>query len=254
MRVYLTALTIALGCIYWRVSGKLVEVVVRPGDNAILLCDREIVGGQDTRWVKICSSQIQPPLIVSAQQTLLLPISRFSVLWDNISKSFDLMIENITDADLGLYYCSTVEKQIIEHDRLSFEKEVYHTGDTLTKLTYASSDDNECSGSSETHHDSVSECWQCWLILLTVCPACSLFSASLAFLCGKSCYHKKVFKKSRGLPNTSEMQSQEQIQEQDNIEEVCYTSLNIPKQRSKLKRNNPMPNADNSVYNDIKIP
>ncbi|KAI7813360.1 hypothetical protein IRJ41_016678 [Triplophysa rosa] len=191
MRVYLTALTIALGCIYWRVSGKLVEVVVRPGDNAILLCDREIVGGQDTRWVKICSSQIQPPLIVSAQQTLLLPISRFSVLWDNISKSFDLMIENITDADLGLYYCSTVEKQIIEHDRLSFEKEVYHTGDTLTKLTYASSDDNECSGSSETHHDSVSECWQCWLILLTVCPACSLFSASLAFLCGKSCYHKK---------------------------------------------------------------
>lgn len=124
------------------------EVVVRPGDNARLLCDREIVVGQDTHWVKICSSQILPPLIVSAQKTLLLPISRFSVIWNNISKSFDLMIENITDADLGLYYCSTVEKLFIEHNRLPFEKEVYHTGDTLTKLTYAGSDNNECSGSS----------------------------------------------------------------------------------------------------------
>lgn len=58
------------------------------------------------------------------------------------------MIENITDSDLGLYYCTTVEKQLIEHDRLPFEKEVYHSGDALTKLAYASSDDNECSGSS----------------------------------------------------------------------------------------------------------
>ncbi|KAA0717163.1 hypothetical protein E1301_Tti014374 [Triplophysa tibetana] len=176
--------------------------MVRPGDNAMLLCDRQVVVGQDTHWVKICSSQILPPLIVSAQKTLLLPISRFSVIWNNISKSFDLMIENITDADLGLYYCSTVEKQFIEHNRLPFEKDVYHTGDTLTRLTYASSDNNECSGSS-------------------------------------------VFKKSRGLPNTSEMQREEQIQEQDDIEEICYTSLNIPKQRSKLKRNDRIPNADN---------
>lgn len=122
--------------------------MVRPGDNATLLCDREIVGGQDTHWVKICSSQIQPPLIVSAQLTLLLPIPRFSVLWNNASKSYDLMIENITDSDLGLFYCATVEKQLIEHDRLPFEKEVYHTGDTLTKLAYASTDDNECLGSS----------------------------------------------------------------------------------------------------------
>lgn len=58
------------------------------------------------------------------------------------------MIQNVTEADLGLYYCSLVEKQIIEHDRLAFEKEVYHIGDTLTKLAYANSDDIESSGSN----------------------------------------------------------------------------------------------------------
>ncbi len=104
---------VALSCIYWKVSGTLVEVVVRPGDNATLPCDCEIVIGQEIRWVKICSSQIQPPLIISAYNSILQPIPRFYVFWNNASKSYDLVIENITGADLGLYYCSRVEKNTL---------------------------------------------------------------------------------------------------------------------------------------------
>ncbi len=129
---------VVLCCIYWKVSGTLVEVVVRPGDNATLPCDCEFVSGQDIRWIKSCSSQIQPPLIISTYNSLLQPIPRFSVFWNNASKSHDLVIENITGADLGLYYCSRVEKKNIEQSGIIFEKDVYHTGDTHIKLTYGS--------------------------------------------------------------------------------------------------------------------
>lgn len=58
------------------------------------------------------------------------------------------MIENVTEADLGLYYCSMVEKKMIEHNKLMLQKEVYHISNTLIKLTYAGPIDTECSGSS----------------------------------------------------------------------------------------------------------
>lgn len=43
---------------------------------------------------------------------------------------------------------------------------------------------------SESLPEPVCDCWQCWLILQTVCPACSLLSAILAFVCGYRCCHK----------------------------------------------------------------
>lgn len=129
---------VALSCIFWKVSELLVEVVVRPGDNATLTCDIEIVIGEEIRWVKICSLQIQPPLIISAYNSMLQPIPRFSVFWNNTLKSYDLLIENITEADLGLYYCSRVGKKYIKQNGIIFEKDEYHTGDTLLNLTYGS--------------------------------------------------------------------------------------------------------------------
>ncbi|XP_051958289.1 uncharacterized protein LOC127626506 isoform X1 [Xyrauchen texanus] len=260
MRRLLTVLAIALSCIYLKVSGTLVKVVVKPGDNAILHCDRQIIEGQDIQWVKICSAQIQPPLIISAYNTLLFPYPRFSLSWNNTSKSHDLEIENITEADLGLYYCTRVEKKRIEHNRMIFEREVYHLGETLTKLTYGASSDpkhldsSACSlnVSSGTHSDPNCHCWQCWLILQTMCPACSLLSAMLAFVCGYKCCHKTVLKQFEGLPSSFEMQRQ-QNQEQDVHADIYYASLNIPKRGSKLAKSKRLPNSDYSVYNDIKM-
>lgn len=58
--------------------------------------------------------------------------------WNNTSKSYDLVIENITEADLGLYYCSRVEKTTMEEEGKILEKDWYHTGDTVINLTYGS--------------------------------------------------------------------------------------------------------------------
>ncbi|KAK2911988.1 hypothetical protein Q8A67_004121 [Cirrhinus molitorella] len=243
MMVSITAF-IGLSCIYWIVSGTLVEVVVRPGDNAAVPCDCEIVEGQDIQWVNICPSQIQPPLIISAYDSLLKPIPRFSVFSNDASKSYDLVIENITEADLGLYYCSRVEKKQIMQNSILFEKDVYHTGDTLIKLTYAS---------PESPPEPVAvDCWQCWLILQTVCPTCSLLSAILAFVCGYRCCHKTVPKESEIQQSCSETQGQ-LSQQQDAHIEVCYASLNVPKRGNKRTKSNRMQSSDFSVYDGIKL-
>ncbi|XP_026068530.1 uncharacterized protein LOC113050030 [Carassius auratus] len=247
MKVSFTSI-IALSCIYWKVSGTLVEVVVRPGDNATLPCDSELVNGQEIHWVKICSTQIQPPLIIIGYNSLLQPIPRFIILWNRFSKSYDLLIENITEADLGLYYCSRVEKKTIEQNGILFEKDVYHTGDTLIKLTYGSPVLPSESPQKELNHD----CWLCWLILQTVCPACSLLSAILAFVCGYRCCHKTELKESEGHQSSSETQRQ-LSQEQDVHIEVCYASLNIPKRGCKRTKSSRLQSSDFSVYDGIRM-
>ncbi|XDV20631.1 hypothetical protein PO909_025931 [Leuciscus waleckii] len=242
MKLSIAAL-IALSCIYWKVSGKLVEVVVRPGDNATLHCDCEFITGQEIQWVKIWSPQIQQPLTISAYKSILEPIPRFSLSWNNTSKSYDLVIENITEADLGLYYCSNVETKMIEEEGKMAEKDWHHAPDTVINLTY---------GSTESPSEPVFDCWQCWMILQTVCPACSLLSAILAFVCGYSYCHKTVLKESEGHQSSSEMQRQ-LSQEEDVHRDVCYASLNIPKRGNQRTKSNRLPNEDFSVYNDIKM-
>ncbi|XP_052454710.1 uncharacterized protein LOC128014973 [Carassius gibelio] len=243
MKVSISAF-IALSCIYWKVSGTLVEVVVKPGDNATLHCDCEVVIGQDFHWVKSCSSQIQPPLIISAYKSLLQPIPRYTLFYNDTSESYDLAIENITEADLGLYYCSRVEARKVKKNGIIFEEDVYYTGDTLINLTYVVP--------SESPSGPGRDCWQCWLILLTAYPTFNILSAILAFVCGYKCCHNSALKESEGHQNGSEMQRQ-LSQEQEVDTEVCYASLNIPKRGSKRTKSNLLQCSDFSVYNGIKI-
>lgn len=128
---------VSLSCIYWTVCGKLVELVVKPGNNATLHCDLENFG-QDIQWAKICSFQIQPLLVISAYNSLTEPVPRFHVLSKNrpTFKSYDLLIENITEADLCLYYCSSEGEKITDENGKISDKKVYHNGDTFTKLTF----------------------------------------------------------------------------------------------------------------------
>ncbi|XP_067296239.1 uncharacterized protein [Pseudorasbora parva] len=236
----------ALSCIYWKVSGQLVEVVVRLGDNATLHCDCELITGQEIQWVKIWSPKTQQPLTISAYNSLFKSIPRFSLSWNNTSKSLDLVIENITEADLGLYYCSRVETRIEKENEKISEKDWFHTGDSVIHLIYSSP-----VFPSESPPEPI-DCWQCWLILQTVCPTCALLSAILAFVCGYSCCHKTVLKESEARQSSSEMQRQ-LSQEEDAHREVCYASLNIPKRGNQRTKSNRLPNSDFSVYNSVKM-
>ncbi|XP_056312932.1 uncharacterized protein LOC130228525 [Danio aesculapii] len=243
---------IALSCIYWTVCGKLVELVVKPGDNATLHCDRENFG-QDIQWFKICSFQIQPLLVISAYNSLTEPIPRFHVLSNNrpTSNSYDLLIKNITEADLCLYYCSSeVEKIMDENGKIS-EKKVYHNGDMFTKLTFTTP-----VLTSDSPQESVRDCWHYRLMLLTLCPLSSLLFAILA-LCVYICCCKTVVKEPEGHQSSSDMQRQLNP-EQDASTEIYYASLNHPKRggkhpQAKKQKINRLQSSDFSVYDGIRM-
>uniref|UniRef100_A0A8C7KA77 Ig-like domain-containing protein n=1 Tax=Oncorhynchus kisutch TaxID=8019 RepID=A0A8C7KA77_ONCKI len=98
------------------ISAAEVELRVRPGDNITLYCDCIITTGVYIIWYRNCSHKYQPPLVISIYnvyqnlQEMSDNSNRFpgyNVLWNPSNKSYDLLIENITESDLGLYYCGT---------------------------------------------------------------------------------------------------------------------------------------------------
>ena len=82
------------------ISGAVVEQTVRPGGNITLHCDLETDVGE-VEWHWKCPHPKQPAILISYGWTQ----PHFSVTQNSSTKSIDLRIENITEDDLGLYYC-----------------------------------------------------------------------------------------------------------------------------------------------------
>lgn len=117
------------------------ELRVRPGDNATLYCDEE--NKKDTLWYRNCSHEHQPRLVISVldiSKKMNLnrnPFPRFSPSWNPSNEAWDLVIENVSESDLGLYYCGTMEIQVYEATGGPIvDKEVYSYGHVITKLSF----------------------------------------------------------------------------------------------------------------------
>ena len=82
------------------ISGAVVEQTVRPGGNITLHCDLETDVGE-VEWHWKCPHPKQQAIAISVKY----PPLGFSVTQNSSTKSIDLRIENITEDDLGLYYC-----------------------------------------------------------------------------------------------------------------------------------------------------
>ncbi|XP_045071392.1 uncharacterized protein LOC123484760 [Coregonus clupeaformis] len=91
------------------ISAAEVELRVRPGDNITLYCDCNITTGVYIMWYRNCSHKYQPSLAISLYDYFQNPLPRFTPVWNPSNNSYDLLIENITESDLGLYYCGTKE-------------------------------------------------------------------------------------------------------------------------------------------------
>eukprot|EP00063_Salmo_salar_P011636 XP_013986471.1 PREDICTED: uncharacterized protein LOC106564709 [Salmo salar] len=122
----------------------------------------------------------------------------FNVVWNPSNNSYDLLIENITESDLGLYYCGTVEYKVEEGKRMK-HKELFHYGNITTRISLETSppasllpetsppdcllpeiSPPEPSSSSPPPVD----CGLCWMLLFSLCPV----SALLYFACVYSFY------------------------------------------------------------------
>ncbi|XP_067261105.1 uncharacterized protein [Chanodichthys erythropterus] len=173
---------VALTCVFLfsqnRISGAEVEMKVRPGDNITLYCDRSATLGSLIVWIRNCSHENQPSLIIDFTKWNKEIFQRFSSDYNPSSNSYDLHITNISVSDLGLYYCGEVENKVNKDDNgIIFSSKVYYYGNRTTRLSLA----EEVTSCSRLN--IVSDCVLCWTLLFSVCPVCVLLSSLLSSIC-----------------------------------------------------------------------
>ncbi|KAI4873143.1 hypothetical protein NFI96_025290 [Prochilodus magdalenae] len=85
------------------ISGLVVEMRVKPGDNATIYCDCPRRTRYTVIWLRKSSHKVEPSLIRFTEAS---ELPRYSFKWNSSSQTYDLLVENITESDLGLYYCA----------------------------------------------------------------------------------------------------------------------------------------------------
>ncbi|KAM9398629.1 uncharacterized protein ACWYII_031197 [Salvelinus alpinus] len=114
-----------------------VELRVRPGTNVTLYCDCTTSPGIDIQWYRNCSHEYQPPLVISTYNSAAKYLPRFIPEWNFSQNVYDLLFESVTESDLGLYYCGTVEYKVKQgKDGRSYSKEIYRYGNVTTRLSF----------------------------------------------------------------------------------------------------------------------
>ncbi|XP_041916486.1 uncharacterized protein LOC121680961 [Alosa sapidissima] len=208
-----------------RISGVIENLRVRQGQNITLYCEFKVENTFEIGWRRNCSHVNQPPLTLEGKW---IP-PRFTLLWNTSSNSVDLMIENITEHDLGLYYCRNAntnqERKIV---KILLE---------------------EPPPSPQPSCPPSPDCGQCWMLLIVLCPVCSLISALISSICTYYFFHNKEPKKMEFYPSTTNRKDRSRKQDGD----LCYASLDFPpgghKPRPKKKTRQ---NNDLSTYSDIR--
>ncbi|KAI4900922.1 hypothetical protein NFI96_015822 [Prochilodus magdalenae] len=124
------------GVLFSRISGAEVEMRVRPGDSVTLYCDCVWEVGFTIVWFRNCSHHHQPPLMISATDLTYSALSRYSAVWNPSNQTHDLLLKNVSESDLGLYYCAVHEKKITK-DSVGVIRsvDVHHYGNRTTRLS-----------------------------------------------------------------------------------------------------------------------
>ena len=134
-----------VSCSHDGISGSVLEVTVRPGDNITLYCDCKLSTGIFIVWYRNCSHENQPSLVLRTKikrdatdkeyTNFLNPFTRFHLVENESSDSYDLLIMNITDSDEGLYYCGTEQIKVEDKTTIS-DRNVYAYG-TVTRIVFS---------------------------------------------------------------------------------------------------------------------
>ncbi|KAI3352442.1 hypothetical protein L3Q82_005395 [Scortum barcoo] len=167
-----------ISCCHDLTSGSVLEVTIRPGDNVTLYCDCKISTGVYVVWYRNCSHENQPTLVLKVKGSFRRESSntlRFQFVKNESSDSYDLLIENITESDEGLYYCGTEEPKL-EDNKCITPKPVYRYSNVTTRIVFNSS------APIEPHQSTPQDCAVCWMLLFSLCPAFAFLSSLLSSL------------------------------------------------------------------------
>ncbi|KAL7841154.1 hypothetical protein SRHO_G00248450 [Serrasalmus rhombeus] len=243
------AVLIALACaLFSRISGAEVEMRVRPGDDVTLYSDCVWKSGFNIVWFRNSSCEHQPPLRISTVALATGADPHYSAVWNPSNQTNDLLVKNVSDSDVGLYYCAVYEKNIKDEKGVLRSEDIYHYGKRTTRLSLL----GPCTDHPPTPSTPpVSDCSICWKLLVSVCPVCVLLSSTCV-----CCIYRHT-KKAEAEPGQERMNKTQRRKSRttDGVEgdEVCYASLDLPSRGQKhLKKKKKVESSDFSTYAVVK--
>ncbi|XP_030209372.1 uncharacterized protein LOC115541674 isoform X2 [Gadus morhua] len=206
-------------------SNPVVELTVRPGQNVTLYCDCKLTPGVNLVWYRNCSHENQPTLSLNwkdRDQDIFGyggdggNFFHLNMMLNDSSNSYDLLIKNITDSHLGLYYCGTEE---LNGEKGNKKESMYTYGKIITRILFDIPLD---AGAGDP---AAADCGQCWMLLIILCPSSALLSLFLYFLCShmvRAGKHPGISQETRPLT----------LQDEDeNYSRVFYAVLETPQHK-----------------------
>ncbi|XP_052401296.1 uncharacterized protein LOC127948697 [Carassius gibelio] len=218
------------------IYGEEVEMKVRPGDNITLYCNRSLTLGSNILWIRNCSHENQPSLIIDYKKLDVEIFQRFSFIHNPYNNSYDLHITNISGSDLGLYYCKKVENKVNQDEKgILSRTEVNYYGNQIRLSLEA----NSCS-----EHSAPPDCLLCWTMLFSMSLVCVVLSSIcvFCFFCKKTTDAATDQKDKLKGRNTAECVD----------EEVCYASLDVITKRQKQRKTKRVQSSDFSTYAQVR--
>ncbi|KAI4893939.1 hypothetical protein NFI96_032744, partial [Prochilodus magdalenae] len=228
------AVLLTLVCVLFsRISGSEVEMRVRPGDNVVLYSD--CVWEIDIVWFRNSSYGNQTPFIISANILRTADFSRYCFVWNQVNQTRDLLVKNVSESDLGLYYCAFWEKKFIR----GVQRDFFRYGTRTTRLSLLDST-VPCADPPQTPSTPpVSDCSVCWKLLVSVCPVCVLLSSVVSSTCVYCFYRSRT--------KCSEVGGAD-----GGADGVVYTPVNITSRRQDHLKKNRLELSDICTYSEVK--
>ncbi|XP_051802086.1 uncharacterized protein LOC127533349 [Acanthochromis polyacanthus] len=168
-----------VSCSHNLVSGSVLEVTARPGDSITLYCDCKVSSGVHIVWIRNCSHENQPSLILRTKEARRLYSFPFEFVKNDSSDSYDLLIKNITNADEGLYYCGTEELNVENNQEYITSTTVHRYSNMTTRIILNSTDPNDCNSTAPRHYEKPELCNVCWTLLFSLSSAFIVLSSLL---------------------------------------------------------------------------
>ncbi|KAL7856252.1 hypothetical protein AOLI_G00198560 [Acnodon oligacanthus] len=155
---------------------------------------------------------------------------------DDVTLYSDL--KNVSESDLGLYYCALQETKITGRDA---RKDVFQYGKRTTRLSLLDTTPST---------PPVSDCSVCWKLLVSVCPVCVLLSSTCVYCI---CRHTTKGRKKHGKVE-DERADNKKSTKRNKVEgdDVCYASLDLPSRRQKHLKKKRAESFEFSTYSEVK--
>ncbi|KAI4890774.1 hypothetical protein NFI96_032252, partial [Prochilodus magdalenae] len=159
-----------------RISGADVEMRVRPGDDVVLYSDCVWRFGFDTLWFR--NSSHEHMVLLDGSHP------RYSIMSNSLHQTTFLIVKNVRESDLGLYFCALQKKRSSrDKARACSWEDVCYYGNRTTRLSFHDMTAQTTTTYQTPSTPPVSDCSVCWKLLVSVCPVCVLLSSVISSTC-----------------------------------------------------------------------